>query len=526
MLNAKPLVRLVRCVASAALVACGANAQTLTPYAVASGFTLEPWASSFPTGPSGCVLGPTATCVGPLGMAYRPDLGVLVTTIDGDLRLFSTFTPVGGPPQSATAATVVGSYGFRNAFGLAQIPIAGPGAGFNYYMAQQTNGLVVEIAASGGAPIRTVASVPMATALIAFPFGATAPGTSSHVGHLFATQGFGGSTVFEIDPALPAASSVVATYTIPGADGLNFTPSGALLFAACDPAMGASGAYVYDVATFTLQYFVALPDPDGIVVGGGALAGRAYANCNDGTVREFVYDVNPANGIELEPPGAPVVNIITAGGTRGDFVVAEPIPFTFSGGPSFFGPSLVFTQSESLWRIDPPDSCFYGPPLFDQPLQPPVESYCFGDGSGALCPCGNFGSPGHGCANSLNAGGASISSTGWPALDDVVLHATGMTGTTCIFLQGSVSTAETVFGDGLNCAGGSLLRLRSVSFGPGVASIASFPVPPETITLSARGGVIPGSGTVRSYAGFYRNAAAAFCPPSTFNITNGLRVTW
>ena len=35
-----------------------------------------------------------------------------------------------------------------------------------------------------------------------------------------------------------------------------------------------------------------------------------------------------------------------------------------------------------------------------------------------------------------------------------------------------------------------------------------------------------GSGVTRIYTGFYRNAAAAFCPPATFNGSNGIRIVW
>ncbi len=507
-----------------------ARAQTLTPYALANGFTLEPWAVAFPTGPVGCTMGPTFTCAGPLGIAYRPDLAVLVTTIDGNLRLFSTFTPVGGPPQLASGATIVGSYGFGNALGLAQIPVAGPGSGFSYYMAQQSNGLVVEIAPGGGPPIRTVATVPMATGIIPFPSAAFAPGTAVHAGHLFVSQGFGGASVFEIDPALPAATAIVATYAIPGTDGMSFSPSGELFFTAGSLTSGADGVRVYDTATMTLLYQVPLIDPDGIAVGGGALTGKAYANCNDGTVQEFVYDVFPGVGPEFQPPGAPIVNAITGGGTRGDFVVTEPIPFTFSGGPTFFGPSLVITQSDSLWRIDPVDSCFYGPPLYDQPLNVgPGLAYCAGDGLSspptAPCPCGNFGAAGNGCSSSFNPAGAHMDAAGATSVDNVVLQGSGMTATgICIFIQGSaIDPNGFVFGDGMTCTAGSLLRLRGVALASGAAS---FPVPPETITLSARGGVIPGSGVERSYSVYYRNAAAAFCPPFTFNIANSYRITW
>jgi hypothetical protein len=92
----------------------------------------------------------------------------------------------------------------------------------------------------------------------------------------------------------------------------------------------------------------------------------------------------------------------------------------------------------------------------------------------------------------------------------------------CIYLQGD-ALDDIVFGDGVRCAGGSLLRLRSVA---NVGGASSFPDSTETITLSQRGGVLPGSGDVRYYQTYYRNAAALFCPPETFNVTNGWRITW
>jgi hypothetical protein len=38
-------------------------------------------------------------------------------------------------------------------------------------------------------------------------------------------------------------------------------------------------------------------------------------------------------------------------------------------------------------------------------------------------------------------------------------------------------------------------------------------------------GAVTTAGSVRNYQVWYRNAAA-FCTPSTFNLTNGLSVTW
>ena len=40
------------------------------------------------------------------------------------------------------------------------------------------------------------------------------------------------------------------------------------------------------------------------------------------------------------------------------------------------------------------------------------------------------------------------------------------------------------------------------------------------------GGLVPGSGAMRFYQTYYRNASAAFCPPATFNVTNGFQVVW
>ena len=53
-----------------------------------------------------------------------------------------------------------------------------------------------------------------------------------------------------------------------------------------------------------------------------------------------------------------------------------------------------------------------------------------------------------------------------------------------------------------------------------------FPTSSDTVTVSQRGQVAPGSGTTRYYSLFYRNASTTFCPPATANVTNGVRVVW
>ena len=161
------------------------------------------------------------------------------------------------------------------------------------------------------------------------------------------------------------------------------------------------------------------------------------------------------------------------------------------------------------------------------PCVPPATPFCFGDGTltdhTTPCPCGNNGTAGNGCANSANANGANLATTGSTATDDVVLVGSGMPLTvSCIYLQGT-ALSDTVFGDGVRCAGGTLLRLRTKA---NVGGASSFPDSVETVTLSQRGGVTVGSGAVRYYQTYYRNSAALYCPPETFNVTNGMTITW
>jgi hypothetical protein len=123
----------------------------------------------------------------------------------------------------------------------------------------------------------------------------------------------------------------------------------------------------------------------------------------------------------------------------------------------------------------------------------------------------------------VNPAGANLAASGFPPTDDVVLHGSGMPATVaCVYLQGTLLD-DVVFGDGVRCTGGTLLRLRTKVNAGGASS---FPDSTDTITLSARGGVSVGSGVRRYYQTYYRNAAPLFCPPETFNVTNGWKIDW
>jgi hypothetical protein len=155
---------------------------------------------------------------------------------------------------------------------------------------------------------------------------------------------------------------------------------------------------------------------------------------------------------------------------------------------------------------------------------PLTTGFCFGDGSGTACPCGNAGSSGHGCASSVSAVGAQLTSQGTASLaaDTVVLNGSDMPSSSALYFQGTAKTnggAGAVFGDGLRCAGGSVVRLGTTT---NVAGASHYPNPGNP-SVSVKGNVTsPG---LREYQVWYRNAAA-FCTPSTFNLSNGIEVTW
>jgi hypothetical protein len=159
------------------------------------------------------------------------------------------------------------------------------------------------------------------------------------------------------------------------------------------------------------------------------------------------------------------------------------------------------------------------------PSCPEPIAFCFGDGSGTACPCGNPGASGNGCATSFDSSGARLSASGIASLsaDTLVLSANGLSPTPAMFFQGTQRQnggAGSVFGDGLRCAGGTIIRLGAM---PTVGGASQYPGTASD-PVSVRG-QIAFSGVLRTYQGWYRNAAA-FCTPATFNLTNGVEIRW
>jgi hypothetical protein len=155
----------------------------------------------------------------------------------------------------------------------------------------------------------------------------------------------------------------------------------------------------------------------------------------------------------------------------------------------------------------------------------PFTTFCSGDGSGTSCPCGNAGLPGNGCANNSQPNGAHLAASGTASIsaDTLILTATGVTNGSGLYFQGAsqVSGGQgAVFGDGLRCVGGQVVRLGII---PGSGNSSHYPRIGIDQPVSTRGLNIAGS--VRNYQLWYRETAS-FCSPATFNLTNGVNLTW
>ena len=149
------------------------------------------------------------------------------------------------------------------------------------------------------------------------------------------------------------------------------------------------------------------------------------------------------------------------------------------------------------------------------------NTYCFGDGSGTLCPCGNGGSPGVGCANGSGLGGR-LGNSGSASIgaDDLVLEGSQLIGSQPgLYFQGNNavnSGSGNQFGDGLRCAGGSVIRLQ-VRFASSTGTSST------NVSIATKGGCA--AGDVKRYQLWYRDPNTTPCG-AAFNLSNGVEITW
>jgi hypothetical protein len=159
------------------------------------------------------------------------------------------------------------------------------------------------------------------------------------------------------------------------------------------------------------------------------------------------------------------------------------------------------------------DGAYYEPISYD--------TFCYGNGSAGACPCGTSGSTG--CQNSAALGGALyLQGNNYTSADTFSIFAFNLPpGSIGLFFQGTnASTTGSLFGDGLLCVNGSIVRL-GVKAAPG--GNATYPESGDP-SISVQGN-IPADGGYRYYQMWYRDAAV-YCTAATFNITSAARILW
>ena len=148
------------------------------------------------------------------------------------------------------------------------------------------------------------------------------------------------------------------------------------------------------------------------------------------------------------------------------------------------------------------------------------------------CPCGNPpAAVGRGCENSSATGGAFLTASGqaYLAADSLVLTTFAEKPTALsIVLQGSATIpAGVVYGQGVRCVGGSLVRLYTRNAVSGSVSVPAAGDPSVSAQSAAKGDTIP-PGQTRWYLVYYRDGnVLGGCPAtSKFNATQTGRITW
>ncbi|MFN0009038.1 MAG: hypothetical protein ACKVXR_14140 [Planctomycetota bacterium] len=163
----------------------------------------------------------------------------------------------------------------------------------------------------------------------------------------------------------------------------------------------------------------------------------------------------------------------------------------------------------------------------DECESPSGAPYCFGDGSDAACPCGNFVPPGtaSGCRNSTGNGTALFGSgTPQVSADTLVLNATGAPPNVLgVIFQGRATAANGAgvpFADGLRCVQTNLVRIAAITASP--SGVFTYPSIGQT-PVSVRG-QLTASGGLRTYQIYHRNNIGPCL--QHLNLSNGLAVVW
>lgn len=150
------------------------------------------------------------------------------------------------------------------------------------------------------------------------------------------------------------------------------------------------------------------------------------------------------------------------------------------------------------------------------PAAGPGMAYCFGDGTGASCPCSAFGGIGEGCANTTGLGATLVASGSASVANDTFqLDISGVPGAKPgLVLRGDLQVAIPA-GDGILCSSGGSMRSQVHVTVAGSTTYTDFNGGPF--------GAVSNLGAPTTYQFWYRDPANT-CSGSGFNFTNGWTV--
>ncbi|MFO1092346.1 MAG: PEP-CTERM sorting domain-containing protein [Planctomycetaceae bacterium] len=279
----------------------------MTTDGINRGFTLTTFADGF--------IPNSSLNVGPLGIGINNTGGVLVSDVNGQVRLFPTdvdgqhasdFTPV-TPKLNNPTPTFFGALGIENSSG-------------NIYMATHVDNTVVQLNNDGTFNQTLVTGITIARDIIANPAN----------GHLFVS---GQDGIWDVDPVAKTKSLVLAGQT----DGIAL--AGDTLYAT----RSFNGSIWNSIQGFKVGTWTQVFDSgaivgvDGIAIGYGSLAGKIYGNTNLGQLWEVELATHQQT-------------LIADGGSRGDMIKVDPS-----------GTSFLLTQTDRVLRLTAPEGGSFAP---------------------------------------------------------------------------------------------------------------------------------------------------------------------
>jgi hypothetical protein len=216
---------------------------------------------------------------------------------------------------------------------------------------------------------------------------------------------------------------------------------------------------------------------------------------------------------------------ILAGQTLGFYVTsASGAGFRYTNGPGTgtAAQNADLHISEGI-GISYPFGSIYTPRIWNGTIYyvaDPGTAYCFADGTGAVCPCGNYSWSESGCVHSGGVGGV-LSTVGSTSVGSDSLRCTSQflpALRPALLFTGSLAVnggAGQPFGDGLLCAGGTIQSLGVqitdaaglAEWGPGLASQGAF-----------------AAGETRHFQTWYRDPGSDSPCGTGFNLTNGMAI--